>query len=405
MDGETRSRSPSRHVLGARDHRSQADPQLTAGAESEHRPNMCAWSDARRSTTSRTRRAWRPPPCRGPTRVPGGSTPTRRERSSRPPSASATAPTGSTVSSPATARRGRPSAWSSPTSPTRSTATSSRAPTRPRGEAGYQLILSHTNESPEVERETIERELDQVDGIVLASSRMTDSALRMMAKQKPVVLLNRIIPEACCVVSDNARGIRRAVEHLGALGHDADHLRGRAGDELGRRRALAGVARGGGRARAARRGASARTRPDRAGRAERGAAGRPRSSATAVLAYNDPLAIGVMKGLRKLGVAGARRRERGRASTTSLLRRAGRAGADHRRVAAVPDGVHRRAELHRGAARAPGPAVRRCRCRSTSSCASRPLSAGGRAPRRRAARPTSPGRPRRPRRRPSPGRR
>src|SRR5919107_4332961 len=44
-------------------------------------------------------------------------------------------------------------------------------------EAGYQLILSHTNESPEVERETIERELDQVDGIVIASSRMTDSAL------------------------------------------------------------------------------------------------------------------------------------------------------------------------------------------------------------------------------------
>ena len=62
-------------------------------------------------------------------------------------------------------------------------------------EAGHQLILSHTSESPEVERETIERELGQVDGIVIASSRMTDSALRMMAKQKPVVLLNRIIPE------------------------------------------------------------------------------------------------------------------------------------------------------------------------------------------------------------------
>src|SRR5689334_11957404 len=66
-------------------------------------------------------------------------------------------------------------------------------------EAGYQLVLLHTNESPEVERQTIEREMEQVDGIVLASSRMSDSALRMMAKQKPVVLLNRIIPEASCV--------------------------------------------------------------------------------------------------------------------------------------------------------------------------------------------------------------
>src|SRR3954453_11493149 len=70
-------------------------------------------------------------------------------------------------------------------------------------ESGRQLILLHTNESPEVERETIERELGQVDGIVIASSRMTDSALRMTAKQKPVVLLNLIIPEVTCVVNDH----------------------------------------------------------------------------------------------------------------------------------------------------------------------------------------------------------
>jgi DNA-binding LacI/PurR family transcriptional regulator len=168
-------------------------------------------------------------------------------------------------------------------------------------EAGCQLILSHTNESPEVERETIERELEQVDGIVIASSRMSDSALRMTAKQKPLVLLNRIIPEANCVVNDNLRGIRRAAEHLCALGHDrihyvagpetswSDGMRWRALREavaeldLDARRigpneptVLAGLS-------AARRVA--------------------RLDATAVLAYNDALAIGVMKGLRKLGVA------------------------------------------------------------------------------------------------------
>jgi DNA-binding LacI/PurR family transcriptional regulator len=168
-------------------------------------------------------------------------------------------------------------------------------------EAGYLLILSHTNESPEVERQTIERELKQVDGIVIASSRMTDSALRMMAKQKPVVLLNRIIPEANCVVNDNERGIRRVAEHLGALGHERIHyvagpetswsdgvrwraLRDAATElELDVRRlgpneptVLAGLS-------AARRVAQV--------------------DATAVLAYNDALAIGVMKGLRKLGIA------------------------------------------------------------------------------------------------------
>src|SRR3712207_7223482 len=53
-------------------------------------------------------------------------------------------------------------------------------------EAGYQLILSHTNESPKVERETIEQELAQVDGVVIASSRMTDSALRMRSEERRV---------------------------------------------------------------------------------------------------------------------------------------------------------------------------------------------------------------------------
>jgi DNA-binding LacI/PurR family transcriptional regulator len=168
-------------------------------------------------------------------------------------------------------------------------------------EAGYQLILSHTNESPEVERQTIERELNQVDGIVIASSRMTDSALRMMAKQKPMVLLNRIIPEANCVVNDNARGIRRAAEHLGGLGHEriyyvagpetswSDGVRWRALREAAAELEL-DVRRIGPNEPTVLAGLSAARRVARA-------------DATAVLAYNDALAIGVMKGLRRLGIA------------------------------------------------------------------------------------------------------
>jgi LacI family transcriptional regulator len=168
-------------------------------------------------------------------------------------------------------------------------------------EAGYQLILSHTNESPKVERQTIEQELAQVDGVVIASSRMTDSALRMVAKQKAVVLLNRIIPEASCVLNDAERGIRRAVEHLAGLGHDrityvsgpetswSDGVRWRAlrqaaGDlGLEARRlgpyeptVLAGL--------------SAALRV-------------VETDSTAVQAYNDQLAIGIVKGLSRLGVA------------------------------------------------------------------------------------------------------
>jgi DNA-binding LacI/PurR family transcriptional regulator len=168
-------------------------------------------------------------------------------------------------------------------------------------ESAYQLILSHTNESPEVERETIEKELPQVDGIVIASSRMTDSALRMVARQTAVVLLNRTIPEANCVVNDNERGIRRAVEYLRTLGHE--QILYVAGPEASWSDGV--------RWRALRESAAdlditvRRIGPNEptilAGfSAARRVAG---LDATAVLAYNDALAIGVMKGLRKLGVA------------------------------------------------------------------------------------------------------
>ncbi len=167
-------------------------------------------------------------------------------------------------------------------------------------EAGYQLILSHTNESPRVERQTIEQELAQVDGVVIASSRMTDSALRMVAKQKAVVLLNRIIPEANCVLNDAERGIRRAVEHLASLGHEK--ITYVAGPETSwsdgvRWRSL--------RQAAADLGLEARRLGPYEPTVLAGLSAALRvaeSDSTAVQAYNDQLAIGIMKGLSRLGV-------------------------------------------------------------------------------------------------------
>ncbi|MBU2664693.1 LacI family transcriptional regulator [Actinoplanes bogorensis] len=167
-------------------------------------------------------------------------------------------------------------------------------------EAGYQLILSHTNESPKVERQTIEQELAQVDGVVIASSRMTDSALRMVAKQKAVVLLNRIIPEASCVLNDAERGIRRAVEHLASLGHD--RITYVAGPETSwsdgvRWRSL--------RMAAADLGLEVRRLGPYEPTVLAGLSAALRVAeldATAVQAYNDQLAIGIVKGLSRLGV-------------------------------------------------------------------------------------------------------
>jgi LacI family transcriptional regulator, galactose operon repressor len=135
---------------------------------------------------------------------------------------------------------------------------------------------------------------------VIASSRMTDSALRMVAKQKAVVLLNRNLPEASCVLNDAERGIRRAVEHLATLGHD--RITYVAGPEASwsdgvRWRALRHAA------------SELRLETRRVGPYEptvlagRHAAIRVAElEATAVQAYNDQVAIGIVKGLRQLGV-------------------------------------------------------------------------------------------------------
>ncbi|BCJ51367.1 LacI family transcriptional regulator [Actinoplanes sp. NBRC 14428] len=86
-------------------------------------------------------------------------------------------------------------------------------------EAGYTILLADTQESGTHERATLDRAVATVDGIVLATTRMSDSAIRMTAKQRPVIVLNRAVSDVPCVITDNPRGVRRAVEHLAELGH------------------------------------------------------------------------------------------------------------------------------------------------------------------------------------------
>ncbi len=168
-------------------------------------------------------------------------------------------------------------------------------------ELGFRVLLSHTQEQAEAERIWVERELGAVEGIVLASSRMSDRAIRMLAKQKPVVVLNRRLPEVPSLLIDNPRGIRRAMEHLGELGHTCvtylsgpesswtDGVRWQAVREAGHELELR-----------VRRVGPANTPTMQAGFAH--AREVVDQSATAVIAYNDVLAIGLMKGLRRLGV-------------------------------------------------------------------------------------------------------
>ena len=167
--------------------------------------------------------------------------------------------------------------------------------------AGYSLLVADAAESGPREREVIERTLGLVEGVVLASSRMTDSAIRMVAKQKPVVLLNRKVVDTSCIVVDNALGVRRAVEHLAGLGHRSiTYVAGPSASWTDgvRWTALRTVAHE----------LSVRVRRldpggDPTIRTGHGLAGRiAHDYSTALLAYNDALGIGVVKGLQKLGV-------------------------------------------------------------------------------------------------------
>ncbi len=81
------------------------------------------------------------------------------------------------------------------------------------------MLLADAQESGALEREALERAVSTVEVVVLATSRMSDSAIRMTAKQRPVVVLNRAVTDVPCVITDNPRGMRRAVEHLAGLGH------------------------------------------------------------------------------------------------------------------------------------------------------------------------------------------
>lgn len=85
--------------------------------------------------------------------------------------------------------------------------------------AGFIVTLSDSQESEALEREMLRRSLPLLDGLIIASSRLSDTELRTVAKTLPTVVLNRRVQGLHCIVPDMGNGVRRAVEHLVSLGH------------------------------------------------------------------------------------------------------------------------------------------------------------------------------------------
>ncbi|MDO4900787.1 LacI family DNA-binding transcriptional regulator [Actinomyces sp.] len=84
---------------------------------------------------------------------------------------------------------------------------------------GYTVLLIDSRENAAEERAAIDKVLHLIDGIVLSASRMTNSAIQQFNRAVPVVSLNRQVPGVTSILPDSARGMRGVVEHLAARGH------------------------------------------------------------------------------------------------------------------------------------------------------------------------------------------
>ncbi|GAA5029843.1 LacI family DNA-binding transcriptional regulator [Actinopolymorpha pittospori] len=166
--------------------------------------------------------------------------------------------------------------------------------------AGYTLVLADTEETSQQETTVVDRLTGAVDGFVLASSRLSDARLREVYAKTRLVVVNRRVRPVPGVLIDSATGTRQAAEHLASLGHRRiAYLAGpRASWSDARRwRTLQAVAR--------QRDLSVVRIGPLAPTVEAGVAAADAvvlNDVTAVVTFNDLLAIGVLRRLRARGV-------------------------------------------------------------------------------------------------------
>lgn len=83
----------------------------------------------------------------------------------------------------------------------------------------FTMLVVETQESEPTERAAIDRLVPLVDGVMLGASRLPDQWIRQVAKRTATVLINRVVAEVPSVHADNVQAIARATEHLVGYGH------------------------------------------------------------------------------------------------------------------------------------------------------------------------------------------
>jgi DNA-binding LacI/PurR family transcriptional regulator len=85
--------------------------------------------------------------------------------------------------------------------------------------AGYTVFVADTDEEPGLEADIVRSLIKQVDGVILCSPRTTDQDIRQLADETPLVLANRFIDGIPSIIFDNGGGLVVVMRHLVALGH------------------------------------------------------------------------------------------------------------------------------------------------------------------------------------------
>jgi len=165
---------------------------------------------------------------------------------------------------------------------------------------GCALFVSGSDEQAADEERWARAMVSQVDGMLLVSPLMSDTALRELAAVAPLVLTNRRLDGIAAVVMDAGEAVEHAVEHLHALGHRRIvYLAGPSGSYSNEMR-LCGY-----RAACERLGMDAAELGPFNARFSAGVRAADlvlATGATAVVAYNDEVAVGVVNRLYDRGV-------------------------------------------------------------------------------------------------------
>lgn len=175
-----------------------------------------------------------------------------------------------------------------------------RGAERAAADAGYTLVVAESQESGEREATAIERVMPSVDGLVLATSRLGDAQITQIAARKPVVVINRALEGVTGILPDVERGVDQLVAHLAQLGHrSVAYLSGPETSWVSGRRWEALLAA------APKQGMTIVEIGPGVPTLDGGAAAISRvvaSGVTAVVAFNDLMAIGLMRGAQERGI-------------------------------------------------------------------------------------------------------